>query len=59
LKAVIDTAGHIEDISVVSGNPLLVNAAMDAVKQWVYKPTILNGQAVKVATEIDVHFTLA
>jgi protein TonB len=58
LKAVIGKDGRIQDLSIVSGNPLLVDAAMNAVKQWVYKPTYLNGQPVQVATEIDVHFRL-
>jgi len=42
----------------VSGHALLVPAAIDAVKQWVYRPTLLNGEAVEVVTQIDVHFTL-
>ena len=37
---------------------LLVNAAMDAVKQWRYRPTLLNGEPVEVVTQIFVHFTL-
>jgi protein TonB len=41
---------------VVSGQPLLVPAAVDAVKQWVYKPTVLNGVPIEVETEIDVTF---
>jgi len=44
---------------VVSGHPLLRQAALDAVKQWVYKPTMLNDQPVKVSTTIDVIFTLS
>jgi len=59
LDAVIGTDGHIENLKVVSGNALLVSAAMNAVKQWTYRPTILNGQPVKVATEIMVHFSLS
>ena len=42
-----------------SGHPLLVPAATDAVKQWVYKPTLLNGDPVDVLTTIDVNFTLS
>lgn len=56
MKAVIGPDGHIENLSVVSGSPLLISAAMDAVKQWTYRPTYLNGKAVKVQTEIDVKF---
>jgi protein TonB len=44
---------------VVSGNPLLVPAALAAVKQWLYKPTFLNGQPVEVIAPIDVIFTLS
>jgi protein TonB len=40
----------------VSGHPLLVKAALDAVRQWVYRPTLLNGQAVEVIAPIDVIF---
>ena len=43
---------------VISGHPLLRQASLDAVKQWVYQPTLLNSQPVSVATTIDVIFTL-
>jgi protein TonB len=43
----------------VSGHPLLVAAAQEAVKQWIYKPTLLNGEPVEVITQIDVNFTLS
>jgi TonB family protein len=56
LNIVIDKQGHISNISVISGHPLLIPAALDAVKQWVYKPTLLNGQPVEVATEVSVPF---
>ena len=59
LDAIIGTDGRIEDLHAVSGPVLLVPAAMAAVKQWTYRPTILNGHAVKVATEIVVHFSLS
>ncbi len=58
LDAVIAKNGRIESLKVVSGEPLLLTAAVQAVKQWVYKPTLLNGVPVEVATEIDVRFTL-
>jgi len=45
-------------LKLISGHPLLAPAAMAAVKQWVYKPTLLNGDPVEVSTEIDVNFTL-
>jgi len=56
LKAVIGADGSVEDLTLISGHPLLVQAAEAAVKQWIYKPTLLNGQPVEVDTEIDVHF---
>ena len=59
LDAVISKDGTIQDLKVISGHPLLVKAALDAVQRWRYQPTMLNGDAVEVATEIDVNFTLA
>ena len=58
-NAVIGKDGTIQNLTVVSGHPLLVPAATDAVKQWVYKPTLLNGEPVEVITQIDVNFTLS
>lgn len=57
-NATIGKDGTIENLTLVSGHPLLVQAAQEAVKQWVYKPTLLNGQPVNVITTIDVSFTL-
>lgn len=57
--ATIGPDGHVQNLQVVSGNPLLVNSALEAVKQWVYKPTLLNGQPVTVITQVDVNYTLA
>ena len=59
LSAIIGEDGHIQQLQVVSGHPLLRQAAMDAVKQWVYQPTLLNEQPVKVSTTIDVIFSLS
>ena len=59
LEAEISKQGTIEALKVISGHPLLVQAALDAVKQWRYKPTILNNEPVAVATTIDVNFTLS
>jgi protein TonB len=58
LSAIIDKEGKVAQLSVVSGHPLLVQAALDAVKQWRYKPTLLNGDAVEVDTTISVTFTM-
>lgn len=59
LAAVIGKDGSIENLHVVSGHPLLTGAAMEAVKQWKYRPYILNGEPVEVDTQVEVHFTLA
>jgi protein TonB len=58
LDAIINKDGTIQDLKVISGHPLLVKAALDAVRQWRYQPTLLNGKHVEVATEIDVNFSL-
>lgn len=58
LKAVIGTDGKIKNLSAASGHPLLVDAALDAVRRWTYRPTILNGVPVEVNTEIVVRFEL-
>jgi len=58
LEAVISRDGTILNLRAVSGHPLLIPAALAAVRQWVFRPTSLNGDPVEVATEIEVHFTL-
>ena len=58
LEAIIAPDGSIKNLRSLSGPPLLIKAAMDAVQQWRYRPTLLNGNAVEVLTEIDVVFTL-
>jgi len=59
LSAIIATDGTIQSLEVISGDPLLVHSALDAVWQWRYRPTILNGQAVEVETRIAAIYTLA
>src|SRR5581483_7611671 len=59
LNAIIGKDGTIQNLTVSTGHPLLVPAALEAVKQWVYKPTLLNGEPVEVVTQIDVNFTLS
>jgi protein TonB len=59
LYALIGKDGTIQTLNVISGHPLLAPAAVEAVKQWIYQPTLLNGNPVEVETEIDVNFTLA
>jgi len=58
LLGIIAKDGTIQRLQVLSGHPLLRQAAIDAVSQWVYRPTILNGQPVEVEAPIDVIFTL-
>ncbi len=58
LQAEISKSGDIINLQVVSGHPMLAPAALDAVKQWKYKPYILNGEPVEVDTQITVNFTL-
>ncbi len=59
LSAIINTNGQIENLQLVSGHPMLVPAAIAAVKQWRYKPYLLNGQPVEVETTITVIFTFS
>ena len=59
LRAVISREGTIENLQVVSGPPMLVQSAIDAVRQWRYRPYFLNDQAVEVETEITVNFVLS
>ena len=59
LEAIISKDGTIQDLKVVSGHPLLVKSAIEAVSRWRYQPTLLNGEPVEVVTEVDVNFTLA
>jgi TonB family protein len=59
LAALIGPDGHMQQLTVISGHPLLRQAALDAVKQWVYSPTLLNNNPTSVSTTIDVTFTLS
>ena len=59
LQAVIGVDGTIQNLQVLSGHPLLIPAALEAVRQWRYQPTLLNGEPVEVITQIDVNFTLS
>ena len=58
LEGIISRDGRVINLQVISGHPLLINAAVDAVRQWIYRPTLLNGEAVEVIAPIEVHFTL-
>lgn len=59
LSALIGKDGRVESVTVLSGHPMLVRAAEDAVRQWQYRPYILNHEPVTVQTSITVHFTLS
>lgn len=59
LQAVIGKDGTVQNLELISGPPELVENAMEAVRQWVYRPTLLNGNPVEVLTQIDVNYTLA
>jgi len=59
LQALIGKDGTIQNLHVVSGHPMLTNAALEAVKEWRYKPYFLNGEPVEVETTINVNFTLS
>jgi protein TonB len=58
LKGVVGKDGRLRDLRFVSGPPLLQQAAMDAVKQWLYRPYLLNGEPVEVQTTVNIAFTL-
>jgi len=58
LDAIISKEGTIENLQVESGHPMLIPTALDAVKQWVYRPYFVSGQAVEVETKIIVNFKL-
>jgi len=59
LQAVIGKDGTIQNLRVVSGHPMLIKAAVDAVQQWRYRPYLLNGEPVEVETQVRVNFTIS
>jgi protein TonB len=59
LQAQISKTGDIENLTLISGHPMLAPAAIEAVKQWKYRPYLLNGEPVEVDTQVQVNFTLA
>jgi len=58
LEVIIGRDGSVSELKVLSGDPLLVDAATKAVRKWRYKPTTIQGQPVEVVTEVDVNFYL-
>ena len=59
LRAIISKTGTIERLVVESGHPMLVKAAVDAVRQWRYRPYLLNEEPIEIETEITVNFVLS
>jgi protein TonB len=59
IEAVLDESGNVVEMKIVSGHPLLVQAALDAVRQWKYEPTYLNDEPVAVQMYVNVNFTLS
>ena len=59
IAALISKEGTIENLHVLSGHPMLIPAALSAVKQWRYRPYILNGDPIEVGTQITVNFLLS
>jgi len=59
LQAEISKSGDIQNLRLISGHPMLAPAAIEAVKQWKYKPYLLNGEPVEVETQVQVNFTLS
>lgn len=58
LRAIIGRDGRVRSVEVLSGSALLAPAAVAAVREWRYRPTLLNGEAVEVETHVTVHFVL-
>jgi periplasmic protein TonB len=59
LQAIINKQGRVENLRLLSGHPMLAPAAIEAVKQWQYKPYLLNNEPVEVETTVDVNFSLS
>ncbi len=59
LKIIIDTKGRVSTVKVVSGDPLLTPAAVDAAKHWVYQPFFLDGEPIEVETQLQLSFKLS
>jgi protein TonB len=58
LEVTVTTQGQVEDLKLISGNPLLAQAAMEAVSKWRYTPYLLNGKPIPKQTRINLSFTL-
>ena len=58
LNVIVGKDGTMQDVKVASGDPMLAPSALDAVRQWTYRPTLLNGEPIEVVTVVDVNYTL-
>ena len=58
LQVIVDKEGNVANVKIISGHPMLAPAAIEAVKQWKYRPYLLNGNPVEVDTQVQVNFTL-
>lgn len=58
LQVLVDEQGNVADVKIIRGHPLLNQAAVEAVKQWKYSPTLLNGEPVPVVATVTVNFVL-
>ena len=58
LRAIVEKDGTVQDLRVISGSPLLVSSAVDAVRQWQFKPYFLNGLPIEVETQVTVNFVI-
>ena len=59
LEALVDERGRVREVTVLGGNPLFEEAAIEAVRQWLYTPTLLDGVPVSLIVTVTVHFQLA
>lgn len=59
MRIIVDKEGNVANLQLISGHPILAPAAIDAVKQWKYRPYLLNGMPVEIETQVTVNFTLA
>jgi len=58
IDAVIDTSGNVVQMKVVSGHPLLISAALEAVRHWRYQPTFLDEEPVSIELNVTIHFSM-
>ena len=59
MHAIIATAGSLKQLDVLSGDPLLMKAAVDALRKWRYRPATIDGEPVEIDTVVDMIFTLS